>query len=275
MPYETPQSIVLIVDALELRRAGITSLINTWARQVNLNTEGISPEELPAYSAKVQSVQLIILSIGGSSLHETAIQEHADKIAELFPGIPCAVISDRNEAEEAVLAATLGEQAFLSTSMQPDMACQALTFILGGGTYFPREALLQSASNNATSRTHTTQLYETDGDGLTKRQYEVLEKLRLGKSNKHIARDLNMQELTVKVHVRQIMRKLGAANRTQAALFASSTFATHGGLRMDEAIPLPYPKATILPTVPSVALPAEVIQTAAGPVSMEILRSSR
>jgi DNA-binding NarL/FixJ family response regulator len=55
---------------------------------------------------------------------------------------------------------------------------------------------------------------------LTPRQLEVLDRLREGKPNKLIARDLNMTEATVKVHVRQIMRKLGAANRTQAVLCA-------------------------------------------------------
>jgi len=57
---------------------------------------------------------------------------------------------------------------------------------------------------------------------LTTRQNEVLCRLRFGISNKHIARELNMQEATVKVHVRQIMRKFGAANRTQVALLAQS-----------------------------------------------------
>lgn len=63
-----------------------------------------------------------------------------------------------------------------------------------------------------------------DGDDvaptLTPRQCEVLERLSEGKSNKLIARDLEMTEATVKVHVRQIMRKFGASNRTQAALCA-------------------------------------------------------
>ena len=54
----------------------------------------------------------------------------------------------------------------------------------------------------------------------------VLDRLRLGKSNMVIARDLDMQESTVKVHVRQIMRKLGASNRTQAALFAAASTST-------------------------------------------------
>ena len=55
---------------------------------------------------------------------------------------------------------------------------------------------------------------------LTCRQADVLRLLRRGQSNKYIARELCMRESTVKVHVRQIMRKLGASNRTQAALFA-------------------------------------------------------
>jgi DNA-binding NarL/FixJ family response regulator len=54
------------------------------------------------------------------------------------------------------------------------------------------------------------------------RQQEVLSFLRRGISNKLIARELNMTEATVKVHVRQIMRKLGAANRTQVAVIVAT-----------------------------------------------------
>ena len=59
-----------------------------------------------------------------------------------------------------------------------------------------------------------------DVRGLTTRQQEVLERLRQGESNKLIGRQLKLRESTVKVHIRQIMRKLGATNRTQAALCA-------------------------------------------------------
>src|SRR5262249_20243436 len=57
--------------------------------------------------------------------------------------------------------------------------------------------------------------------GLTARQQEVLARLRQGESNKLIGRQLKLRESTVKVHIRQIMRKLGATNRTQAALCAA------------------------------------------------------
>jgi DNA-binding NarL/FixJ family response regulator len=56
--------------------------------------------------------------------------------------------------------------------------------------------------------------------GLTARERQVLERLQLGASNKLIGRQLNLRESTVKVHIRRILRKLGAVNRTQAALCA-------------------------------------------------------
>jgi DNA-binding NarL/FixJ family response regulator len=67
-------------------------------------------------------------------------------------------------------------------------------------------------------------LHETGGvaahsglAGLTTRQLAVLEAVRRGKANKIIAYELNMCESTVKVHLRNIMKKLRARNRTEAA----------------------------------------------------------
>ena len=57
---------------------------------------------------------------------------------------------------------------------------------------------------------------------LAPREVVVLVLVGQGKSNKQMARELGLQEATVKVHVRHIMRKLGAVNRTQAALLAES-----------------------------------------------------
>jgi DNA-binding NarL/FixJ family response regulator len=57
---------------------------------------------------------------------------------------------------------------------------------------------------------------------LTSRQMMVLSHLQQGKANKIIAHELNMSESTVKVHVRNIMRKMGATNRTEAAYKAQS-----------------------------------------------------
>jgi two-component system, NarL family, nitrate/nitrite response regulator NarL len=60
------------------------------------------------------------------------------------------------------------------------------------------------------------------GAALSARQEEVLTGIRAGKSNKAIARDLDLSEATVKIHVRQLLRKLGVSNRTQIALISAN-----------------------------------------------------
>ena len=73
---------------------------------------------------------------------------------------------------------------------------------------------------------------------MTARQWEVLERLRQGESNKLIGRQLKLRESTVKVHIRQIMRKLGATNRTQAALCAAElSLTTHNKNDLNESDP--------------------------------------
>ena len=67
---------------------------------------------------------------------------------------------------------------------------------------------------------------------LTERQKSVLERLGRGDSNKAIARVLGIREGTVKVHVRQIMRKLGVTNRTQVAIACTNGAAAE--MRVDD-----------------------------------------
>ena len=87
--------------------------------------------------------------------------------------------------------------------------------ILSGRTFFPAfdESIRIQASDMA--------LYQPQKDfGFTPREKETLGYLVKGASNKDIARALDLQVVTVKLHVRGICRKMKAANRTQAALIA-------------------------------------------------------
>ena len=88
----------------------------------------------------------------------------------------------------------------------------AIRFVHAGGTYAPLGQLLTiPAERNPTAAASSAD------HQLTPRQAAVLEHLRQGKANKIIAYELSMSESTVKVHVRNIMRKLSATNRTQVA----------------------------------------------------------
>jgi DNA-binding NarL/FixJ family response regulator len=79
--------------------------------------------------------------------------------------------------------------------------------MLAGQVYAPLEFLSESDP-------------EADGPRLTPRERAVLVGVSEGKSNKEIARDLDIQEVTVKLHLKTLSRKLGARNRTHAAMIA-------------------------------------------------------
>lgn len=218
MVRDAQKAVVLVVDAVALRSAGITALINEWVSPLGKSALAIEPDNIGSYAQTENDVSLIVLSVGGSSLHELQTRTVLRAVRTAFPTVPCAVLSDRTEAEEAIDAAGFGYQAFISTITPLDVVHQALAFIMNGGVYFPREALLGVTEGRDHPRHHANAA--ASGGSLTPRQGQVLDHLRSGKSNKLIARELDMQESTVKVHVRQIMRKLGVANRTQAAILA-------------------------------------------------------
>ena len=92
----------------------------------------------------------------------------------------------------------------------------ALERVRTGGTYVP--LTLTEAAPTA---------QRAPWRALTRRQSDVLALIAEGKANKLIAGVLNMSESTVKAHVKQIIRRLNVANRTQAALLATRSGARH------------------------------------------------
>jgi len=96
------------------------------------------------------------------------------------------------------------------------VALQAIRLVQYGGVFFPRSCKAANNEKLANSCGENNIL-----EGLTRTQLEVAEALRTGKSNKLIAHCLGMNEHTVKVHIRNILKRLGAANRTEAALIIS------------------------------------------------------
>jgi DNA-binding NarL/FixJ family response regulator len=210
---------VVVVDGMSLRRAGLVQLLDGWARANGVSVVGTGDFSF-VYADRL-ACRLLLLNLGGTAASEPQSAELLRELIRQNPDVPVVVFADDDAPENVISAFRVGARGYIPTLMQPDLVLQALTFIIAGGSFFPPEVLLNMQPESARRSTGLAERGDpVDGvvAALTNRQMEVLALLRRGASNKLIARELRMCESTVKVHVRQIMQKLGVANRTQAAL---------------------------------------------------------
>lgn len=167
-------------------------------------------------SADSQDIDVIIFHSHRS--FDAALQELV-AIREGLNTTPVIMLSDLEEGFQisAIRAAlSAGANGFISTrSMGLGMTLSAIRFVQSGGTFAPLDILLSDTAAAQAARSTPETPYK-----LTARQRDVLAQLQQGKANKIIAHELGMSESTAKVHIRNIMRKMGATNRTQAAFNA-------------------------------------------------------
>jgi len=257
---------VFLVDAMAFRRARAESFLGPWARNESVELISLDPDEAHTRLVERAVCDMLVYNVGAAPPHEVFTEIQI--LHTLRRDAALAIVSDDENPAFVVAAIRSGAQGYFSNSMPPELALQALSFVLHGGTYLPPAAVLASQTFNAPTSIEYRQpelsqeaplpgaeqqtqapplrpedgLYEQqrslfDGkavsvprDGpngarptreFTERQYAVLVCLCQGDPNKVIGRKLGMTETTVKVHVREIMRKLGVCNRTQVAIAAA------------------------------------------------------
>ena len=167
-----------------------------------------------------RQTSLVILNTHGASVHSAEVAKEMAMIAEAAPGSPLVILSDLDDAAEVLLASRLGARGYLPASLPLPQAIGAIRLVGGGGTYIPACILLASSLRQPTEPSRPT---DKRGNPIefSRRQQQVLGLLQQGKQNKIIAYELGMRESTVKVHIRHIMRKLNARNRTQVVLLTN------------------------------------------------------
>lgn len=157
---------------------------------------------------------IVIVSMTGSPNSE-ANRTLLNKTAEKIPGVPIVVLSDGEDLSNVMTALSLGTRGYISTDMPLDVAIEALSLVRAGGQFVPASCII--GMGHAAAATPADQLQSSLSSILTARQTAVVKALCQGKANKIIAYELKMKESTVKVHVRNIMKKLKAKNRTEVA----------------------------------------------------------
>jgi DNA-binding NarL/FixJ family response regulator len=118
-----------------------------------------------------------------------------------------------------------GARAYLDLTAGPRVVREAIEVVVSGSIWAPRrllsrliDRLLQSAEGEI----------HHSGPQLTARERQVMDLILLARSNREIARELGIEERTVKAHVGRLMRKTGAENRIDLSMRALSGLISHG-----------------------------------------------
>ncbi len=201
---------IIIIDSRALERECLAQSVRSRHSGTAVATFG-TVDEVRLAKEDYRNISAILLAIGAFKIADVA-----DQIAQLkseFAATPVIIVADNEDLAEILKALEMGACGYIPTTVGIDIAVGAIELALAGGVFVPTSSILALqgfiASNGHAARPLP--------GGLTARQIEVLEALRRGKANKIIAYELNMCESTVKVHVRNIMKKLNASNRTEAA----------------------------------------------------------
>ncbi|PJE25754.1 two component transcriptional regulator, LuxR family [Pseudooceanicola antarcticus] len=140
-----------------------------------------------ALAAPGADLIMVDLRLRGLNMHDGLSRLRAG-----FGSLPIVIMAGAHDAEEAGQALSAGADILLGKARPPEEIHREL------------RGLIDEAAH--------------PGPDLSTREIEVLSGLTAGLSNKEIARDLGLQEVTVKLHMQRLCRKLGARNRTHAAL---------------------------------------------------------
>lgn len=164
-------------------------------------------------------VSAVLLCIGRQRPADAAVGSTITKLVTEY-ACPVIVLADNDELVHVLKALELGAKGYIPTSVQIDVCIEAINLALAGGVFLPASSVLAMRraieAGNDVNRPMSGMF--------TQRQEEVVSALRRGKANKIIAYELNLRESTVKVHIRNIMRKLKATNRTEVAYKINEMF---------------------------------------------------
>lgn len=199
---------LLIADDHVLVRDALKSHIERIEPGAAVTTVGSVAEAL-AFLDRGEEVDIVILDLlmpGMSGL------EGIEAVKAKRPGVPVAIMSGNARAQDIGAAVAKGAAGFIPKTLNGGALAGAIHLMLGGETFMPASTH-GLAADGASPRTDA-------GPPLTRRERQILDFLLKGSSNKEIARALDLEEVTVKMHVRGVFRKLNARNRTQAAMRA-------------------------------------------------------
>lgn len=215
---------ILIIDDHTLFRSGLKSLIQRESRYEVVAEAADGLEGIKQMAKHNPDIILLDLSMPVMNGKETLQQ-----IMNIHPEQVVLMLTVSEDASDLTECMQLGAMGFLLKNIEADFLLESINRALNGDTVFSPEMtqkiLNQLLTKPSKSIEEGESLKDPDGnqakiDDLTSREREILAYIAAGESNKQIARRLDVAENTVKVHVQNILKKLGVNSRVQAAVIA-------------------------------------------------------
>jgi two-component system, NarL family, nitrate/nitrite response regulator NarL len=192
---------IILADDHRLVRENLAAFLTAAESDFRIFEAG-NLREAEAIVARQTDLDLIVLDLmmpGMNGLEGIGIMRG------LRPDVPLAILSGSTRREDIVGALDCGAQGFIPKTIGGQALLNVLKLIIAGETYVPQLALADSDPGATRSPI----------DDLTAREKEVLSFLVKGFSNKKIAHELGIQEVTVKVHLQKVYKKLDVSSRTE------------------------------------------------------------
>lgn len=230
----TPSIELLLVDDHTLFRRGLKALLEQDDRFTVTAEAGDVGEALRCLQRRPPQVILLDNHLPGVRGVDAipALKEAAPEARVLM----LTVSEDENDLAAALQA---GADGYLLKTVESDQLCETIVKVLDGESVISPEMMTKlvavfrsrpsvapaapvAAPVSAPVPLEAQRETSSGADLLSPREREILLLIARGDSNKLIARELDIAETTVKIHVQHILRKLGLSSRVQAAVFATS-----------------------------------------------------
>jgi len=199
---------LLLADDHQMVRLGLKAALAPLGPDVAY-VEAESAEGALAAAQAHADLDLVLIDINMPGMGGL---EGVRRLRDAHPALPVIACSAAEDGALVRSLLQLGVAGFIPKSDTTRVMLQAVQLVLAGGTYVPPRLMAgPDATPGAASGPIAT---------LSPRQRDVLRLLAEGKPNKLIARELDISEATVKVHLLALFRALGARNRTEAVVIA-------------------------------------------------------
>jgi DNA-binding NarL/FixJ family response regulator len=195
---------IIVADDHVLFREGLRHILTQLDEDVVIIEAG-DHETTLALAAQHPDADVILLDLGMPGREPLVALSAMIAQSSTTPVVVLSASEDMREVREAL---DVGAMGFIPKHESARVMLSAIRLVLSGGIYVPPMLMKKEAAPVAVDAQ------------LTPRQFDVLERLVEGKSNKGIGRELGLSEATVKAHLAAIFRCLGVDNRTEAAHIA-------------------------------------------------------